>query len=195
MVAVAALPKFKDLEAYWKFLEEEYPKWFPSTPSASSHKITRAEGMKGAILAIVEMAPAPAPLPKILDGEAGLLFDKMMKAIHLDRSQLYLTSVMKTPAPHRSWPRKDIVRMLPCLFQELELAGCSMVLLLGEACAQAVLRTGRGLDTLRQQATEAEGFVFAASYHPSDLETQQELKRNAWEDLKWLRTRLDLRRA
>ena len=63
-----------------------------------------------------------------------------MKAIHLDRAQLYLTSVMKTPAPEgRSWPRKDIARMLPAFFQELRLAACSTVLLMGEACAQAVL--------------------------------------------------------
>ncbi len=190
-VALPSLPKFKDLDAYWKFLDEEYPKWFPQASPA----LARGEGMHAPILAIVEMAPAAASPTRILDGETGLLFDKMMKAIHLDRGQLYLTSVMKTPPSGKSWPRKDIARMLPCLFRELELAGCSTVLLLGEACAQAVLKTGRGLDALRRQPVEAEGFVFTASYHPSELETNQELKRSAWEDLKWLGTRLGVRGA
>jgi uracil-DNA glycosylase len=204
--SLAPLPDFKSLDAYWKYLEEEYPKWFTSTlrlaqggaplsDRLSSIPLARAEGITNPVLAVVELAPLTSPAPKIFDGEPGLLLDKMMKAIHLDRNRLYLTSVMKTPAPGKAWARKDIARMLPCLFRELKLAACTTVLLLGEACAQAVLRTGRNLEGLRQQAVESEGLVFAASFHPVDLNDKQELKKKAWEDLKWLRMRLETREA
>ena len=187
MVTQAPIPDFKNLEAYWKFLDEEYPKWFPS-----ESPLAHAEGSPNPVLALVELAPSPSANPKVFDGEAGLFLEKMMNAIKLDRSQLYLTSVMKTPAPGKSWPRKDIVRMLPYFFRELALAGCATVLLFGEACAQSVLRTGRSLNDLRQHPSGAEGFVFTASHHPADVNTNQDLKRDSWNDLKWLRSRLNV---
>ena len=186
---LSLLPEFKDLDAYWNHLAVEYPKWLPALQGQA---LVRAEGASNPILTLVELSPSPSPVPGVFNGDVGMLLDKMMKAIHLDRSRLYLTSVMKTPPSGRSWPRKDIAKMLPAFFQELRLAGCSTVLLLGETCAQAVLRTGSGLDALRQQALEAEGFVFTASYHPADLENNEELKRKAWKDLQWLQPRLGM---
>jgi uracil-DNA glycosylase family 4 len=63
-------------------------------------------------------------------------------------------------------------------------------LLLGEACAQAVLKTGKPLEELRQEPFRLEGREFVATYHPADLLTQEVLKRKAWEDLQWLRKRM-----
>ncbi|HAO98688.1 MAG TPA: hypothetical protein DCQ83_01450 [Fibrobacteres bacterium] len=182
--APVSAPEFKDLNAYWEFLEQEYPKWFSSTT-----RLVQGVGPKEPILAIVELSPTDSS-PEIFGGEPGQLLDKMMKAIDLDRDKLYLTSLMKTPAPERGWPRKDLARMVPFLYRELALAGCTTILLLGETCAQALLRTGKNLSGLRQQTVETEALRFTASHHPVDLEKNQELKREAWEDLKWLRTRL-----
>ncbi len=201
IITQAPIPDFKSLEMYWKFLDEEYPKWFPSaslSERSAPVPLARAEGSSHPALALVELAPSLSTNPKVFDGEAGALLDKMMSAIKLDRSQLYLTSVMKTHAPGKSWPRKDIARMLPYFFRELALAGCTTVLLFGEACTQSVLRTGKGLNDLRQHPSEAEGFVFTASHHPSDLasirdaEMETKLKRESWNDLKWLMPRLNM---
>ncbi len=187
-----SLPEFKDLDAYWKYLSEEYPKWFPLRQAqGSATRLARAEGISNPVLALVEIAPSISQTPKVFDGEAGVFLDKMMKAINLDRSQMYLTSIMKTPPSGKAWPRKDIAKMLPYFFRELKLAACPVILLLGETCAQTVLRTGKNLASLSQQLFDMEGLVFSASYHPSDLENNQELKRSAWNDLKWLRPRLD----
>lgn len=182
---LVAVPEFKDLAAYWKFLDEEYPRWF----STSSQPV-RSEGLSNPVLAIVEMSPELSATPKVFDGATGVFLDKMMKAIGLDRSHLYLTSLMKTPPPTQSWARKDVARMLPFFMRELQLAACPIVLLLGEACAQSVLRTGKNLSSLSRQIFEAGGLTFAASHHPLDLEMNQDLKREAWEDLKWLKPRL-----
>jgi len=61
---------------------------------------------------------------------------------------------------------------------------------LGEACAQAVLKTGKPLEELRQEPFRMEGREFVATYHPADLLAREELKRKAWEDLQWLRKRM-----
>ncbi|HLU70063.1 MAG TPA: uracil-DNA glycosylase family protein, partial [Fibrobacteria bacterium] len=133
------LAGLKDLEAYWSYLATAYPGWF------SGARVIAAEGHAAPRLAVVELAPTGGGL---FTGESGALFDRMMNAIGLTRDQMYLTSLMKSMPTGRSWPRKDTARMVPVLLRELQLAQCGLVLLMGEACAQAVLKTGRSLPDL-----------------------------------------------
>jgi uracil-DNA glycosylase family 4 len=179
----AALKALTDLDAYWHFLDAEYPVLFPGV----SAPVTRASGHASPRLALVELAPTGGVL---FGGAAGVLLDRMMNAIGLTRDQLYLTSVMKTAPAGRSWARKDTARMIPALLRELSLARCDLVLLLGEPCAQAVLKTGRSLDALAGTAETVEGTAFAATWHPVDLLADESRKKPAWEQLKWLQTRL-----
>lgn len=186
----SSVPAFPSLEDYWSWLADEYPRWFP----ALSAPIARAEGAPGARLAVVESFPAGGSL---FAGESGPLLDKMMGAIGLSRDALYLTSVMKAPPAGKAWARKDVARALPAFLGELRLAGCEAVLLLGEACAQAVLRTGKSLAALdvagvaEISVPEAGGVLFVAAWHPSDLLRDAALKAPTWERLKVLKSRLE----
>ena len=81
--------------------------------------------------------------------------------------------------------------MLPALMQELQLAGCGLVLLLGEACAQGVLRTGKSLAALAETAETHGNMTLVAAEHPSHLMNADDAtRRAAWNQLKWLRARL-----
>lgn len=177
------IPEFRDLEAYWSFLESVYPQWYPG----AALPLARARGNARPALAVVEFAPSSEGL---FAGEAGALLDRMLKAIDLRPEQLYLTSLMKTPPPGKAWSRRDAARMLPAFLRELRLAGCGLVLLLGETCAQIVMRTGQGLASLEEQAVNAEDLAFTATWHPEDLLKNEALKRDAWKHLKWVRARL-----
>lgn len=177
------LPEHPNLEAYWAFLEASCPIWFPGTSS-----LVRAEGPARPALALVELYPVEG---RVLGGDPGAFLDKMMKGIGLAREQLYLTSVMKTPPPGKAWARKDVARMLPALLQELRLAGAGLVLLLGEGCAQSVLRTGKGLAALMETAENHGNMTLVAVEHPSLLmHADEAARRAAWNQLKWLRGRL-----
>ncbi len=191
-VKTEVIPTFSDLETYWNYLNENHVRWFQNVSG-----IAKAEGVLKPVLAIVELSPSKSTPAQVFNGENGKMLDRMLKAIHLDRSQLYLTSVMKGFPSGTYWPRKDIVRMVPYLLQEIRLVAPTITLLMGETCAQSVFRIGTALDILRQKPTEIEGLFYTASYHPSDMENPspektQEIKRKAWEDLKWLSTRLQL---
>jgi uracil-DNA glycosylase family 4 len=177
------LPDHPNLEAYWAFLEASCPIWFPGTSG-----LVRAEGPERPALALVELYPVEG---RVLGGEPGAFLDKMMKGIGLAREQLYLTSVMKTPPPGKAWARKDVARMLPALSQELRLAGAGLVLLLGEGCAQSVLRTGKSLAALMETAENHGNMTLVAVEHPSLLmHADEAARRAAWNQLKWLRARL-----
>jgi uracil-DNA glycosylase family 4 len=182
------IPEFRDLEAYWAFLESVYPAWYPGVSS----KLARAQGVPRPVLAVVEFSPSLTSGARVFAGEQGEYLDRMLKAIGLDRSQLYLTSVMKTPPPGKAWSRRDAARMLPAFLRELKLAQCGLVLLLGELCAQTVMRTGQGLLALEEQAVNLEDLAFTATWHPEELlkDQDQSLRRSAWKHLQWVRARL-----
>ena len=182
------LPDLQNLEAYWAFLEASCPVWFPGT----SPNLVRAEGPSRPTLALVELFPTGN---QVLGGAPGEFLDKMMKGIGLTRDHLYLTSVMKTApvsaSAGKSWARKDVARMLPALLRELQLAECGLVLLLGEACAQGVLRTGKSLAALAETAENHGNMTLVATEHPSHLMNADDAtRRAAWNQLKWLRARL-----
>ena len=73
---------------------------------------------------------------------------------------------------------------------ELALVQAPMVLILGQECAQTVLKTGKTLEELRQETHFMEGRPFFVTYHPEDLLRNEALKRKAWEDLQWLQRRM-----
>ncbi len=180
------IPDFKNLDGYRAWLDGTWPQWFPGTKEPPVHSV----GHLSPALALVELHPVDGVL---FGGDSGVLLDRMIKAIGLDRDSLYLTALMKTAPAGSSWARRDTARMLPALLRELRLAGCEFVLLLGEACAQAVLRTGRGIPALAEQAAVQDGVTFAATWHPADLLRDESLKRQTWAQLQWIRARLPKR--
>ena len=61
---------------------------------------------------------------------------------------------------------------------------------MGRVATQNLLQTTLGIGQLRGKFTEYNGIPCMATYHPSALLRNQELKRPAWEDLKVFRERL-----
>ncbi len=143
-------------------------------------------------MALIGMEPSAADIEAgmVFSGEVGELLDKMMRAIRLDPDQLYRTVLIKAHLPGKIWNRRELMRMLPVLHAELGFLKVPATLLLGEACAQAVLKTGRSVEELRQAPHRLDGREFVVTYHPADLIRQESLKRKAWEDLQWLQKRL-----
>lgn len=185
-----AIPAFANLDAFWKHVEGN----IAALHGPESSGLVLGGGPPFAPLALVGLSPSAedAAAGKMFQGAAGELLAKMMKAIRLEMPGLYLTCVVKTKT-QRAWSRREVTRLLPWLQAELALAQAPVTLLLGEACAQAVLKTGKGLEEMRKEIHAAEGRLFAVTYHPDDLLRKEELKRKAWEDLQWLQTKLSAR--
>ena len=187
---LSALPAFPDLAALWTHLEAN-PSLAAGDPTATVTRVIRGVGASGAGLALVGLEPGEADSQEglALQGAPGELLVKMIKAIKMDPAGCYLTNLHKAARPAKAG-RRDIVRLLPWLHLELGLVRAPFVLLLGEACAQAVLKVGKSLDELRQEPHRMEGREFIVTYHPRELLEREELKRKAWEDLQWLQKRM-----
>ncbi len=187
-------PVFPGLPEYWAYLEANARLLYGFD---GDMRWVRGQGPSDAPLALVALAPGEADITagKLFSGEAGALLEKMMRAIRLDCETLYRTAVVKCTQPGKSWSRRELMRVLPLLHIELGLAKVPVVLLMGETCAQAVLKTGKTLDELRQIPHREGGREFIVTYHPEDLLRREEWKRKAWEDLQWLQKRMSEARA
>jgi uracil-DNA glycosylase family 4 len=186
----ASLPAFPDLAAYWEYLAA-HTGAAAGDPEAQGVSLVKAQGNAGAPLAIIGLEPgeADAASGRAFQGEPGALLAKMLKAIRLDAEACYRTHLVKAARATRA-TRRDLGRLLPWLHAELALVQAPVALLLGEPCAQAVLKTGKPIEELRQEPFRVEGREFVVTYHPAELLVREELKRKAWEDLQWLQKRM-----
>ena len=124
-------------------------------------------------------------------GPAGLLLDKMLGAIDLNRAEnVYLTLALPWRLPRNQEPRpEDLAMMLPFLERHVALAAPECVVLMCNIACQAVLKK-RGISRLRGQWFEALGLPVLPMFSPSYLLRNPEKKRDAWADLLSLKGRI-----
>ena len=121
-------------------------------------------------------------------GRAGKLLDQMLAAIKLSRAELYITNVVKCRPPGNRTPEPDeIEACLPFLAQQIKLIRPRLICTLGLTAAQAVLSTSASLASLRGEVHQLEETKVVVTFHPAYLLRFPAYKREAWEDLKFLR--------
>ncbi len=121
-------------------------------------------------------------------GRAGQLLDKMIAAIDLSRSEIFIANILKSRPPGNRDPNPDeIAAHLPVLYRQMSLIQPKFILCLGRIASQTLLGSRAPLGKLRGQAHAYHGSTLLASYHPAALLRNPNWKRPAWEDLKLLR--------
>jgi DNA polymerase len=117
-------------------------------------------------------------------GEAGKLLDKILSAIKLSRSDVFVTNVVKCRPPNNRDPLpEEIGACASILEQQLEILKPKFILILGRIAAQSLLKTAKALRELRGQVVELFNAQVVVTYHPSALLREPALKRSAWEDV------------
>ena len=125
-------------------------------------------------------------------GPAGQLLDKMLAAINLSRStNCYIANIVKCRPPKNRDPEpeeSDACRSY--LEAQIAILKPTMILAVGRIAIQNLLQTSQGIGQLRGKILSYNNIPLMATYHPSALLRNQDLKRPAWEDLKFFRTHL-----
>jgi DNA polymerase len=125
-------------------------------------------------------------------GRAGKLLDKMLDAIQLDRTKVYITNVVNYRPPENRKPtEEEIDRYFPYLTSHIEIINPKILLLLGSTALntiignELVISKARGKWTLKEIGTAKPWII--ASFHPAFLMRQPEQKKLSWIDLKMIR--------
>jgi len=157
-----------------------------------------ADGHASARVMIIGEAPGRQEdvAGKPFVGQEGVLLDKMLAAIGMDRNSddpakgVYLTNILPWRASSNGAPaEKDIAMMLPFVKRHIALADPDLLVLLGGAASPALLGPA-GLTRIRGQWQDVAGLPAMPMLHPSALLKQPAAKRDAWADLLALQAKL-----
>ena len=125
-------------------------------------------------------------------GPAGELLDKILGAIKLDRTTVYIANVLKHRPPGNRNPAPDEIRACaPFLQRQVDLVQPKIIFAFGTFAAQTLLGTKLGIGQLRQQLHWYQGIPLIVTYHPAALLRNDAWKRPTWEDIKLGRRILD----
>ncbi|HKJ69483.1 MAG TPA: uracil-DNA glycosylase [bacterium] len=116
-------------------------------------------------------------------GRAGQLLDDILKAIHLQREEVYIANVLKCRPPENRDPRpEEIQECEPYLIRQIRLVAPKVIIALGRVAGNTLLRQSSPLRELRGKTWNYEDTDLIVTYHPAALLRNDRLKRPTWED-------------
>jgi uracil-DNA glycosylase len=126
-------------------------------------------------------------------GKAGQLLNKILKAIHFEREQVYIANILKHRPPKNRDPQpEEREKSLPFLMKQIELIDPKLILCLGRISAQTLLETTAPMKDLRGRFHKfRDRHELLVTFHPAALLRNPAWKRDTWEDVQLLRKRYD----
>lgn len=118
-------------------------------------------------------------------GHTGRLFDNMLMAIQLKRSEnVYLANVIKCrPLDDRHLHVGEIAACIPYLKRQIGLVKPKLIVALGKTAASALLETDVSIASLRGRVHDYKGIPLIVTYHPAYLLRSPLEKEKSWQDL------------
>ena len=125
-------------------------------------------------------------------GRAGKLLDKILAAIGLQRSDIYITNILKCRPPNNRDPEpQEISTCQQILWEQLEVMKPKLICALGRFAAQTLLNSQERIGRLRGQWFDLRGIKLLVTYHPAYLLRNPGDKRLVWDDVKKLKKEYD----
>jgi uracil-DNA glycosylase len=117
-------------------------------------------------------------------GRAGKLLTDMIKAMGLQREDVYIANVVKCRPPENRLPEKDeITTCSPFLMRQIDAIKPKVICTLGSCSAQTLLQTAQGISKLRGEWFDFRGVKLMPTYHPAYLLRNPAAKPEVWKDL------------
>ena len=124
-------------------------------------------------------------------GPAGELLSKIIQAIGMERSEVYIANVVKCRPPSNRNPESgEVAACMPYLERQIQLVRPRVIVALGRVAAESLLGTSSSLGRMRGQWYDVLGIPTRVTYHPAALLRQASYKRPTWEDMQIVRDRL-----
>ena len=125
-------------------------------------------------------------------GRAGMLLDKMLAAINLDRKKVYISNIINYRPPENRRPTdEEIKRYLPFITKHIEIINPKILVLLGSTAMNALIGNDVVISKMRGKWIEKEFGNCKTSviitFHPAFLMRQPAQKKMSWIDLKMIR--------
>jgi len=117
-------------------------------------------------------------------GRAGQLLNKMIEAMGLKRSEVYIANVVKCRPPGNRTPERDECETcMPFLMRQVEAIGPKVIVALGAVAAKNLLQMNSSMGEMRSRSYDFRGARLFVTYHPAYLLRDPRQKAEAWRDL------------
>ncbi|MBQ3080640.1 MAG: uracil-DNA glycosylase [Clostridia bacterium] len=124
-------------------------------------------------------------------GASGQLLDRMIHAIGMERTEVYIANIVKCRPPMNRNPEPDEAQAcMNYLRNQFVLVSPKIIVLLGRVASKFVLGDETPISRLRGNWILKKGIWFMPTYHPSALLREPSKKREAWEDFKMVKAKL-----
>ncbi|MDR2766631.1 MAG: uracil-DNA glycosylase [Holosporaceae bacterium] len=118
-------------------------------------------------------------------GQSGQLLDKILAAVGLDRSRIYITNILPWRPPGNRTPTNQEMELFrPYVIRHISLVNPKIVVCLGGTATKALLQTSQGIMQLRGRWTQMAELSakILPTFHPAYLLRSPSQKREAWAD-------------
>ncbi len=118
-------------------------------------------------------------------GRAGQLLTKIINAMGLERSDVYIANVIKCRPPFNRDPEpEEIAACWHFIEKQIEMIKPKVICTLGRISTKTILMTTEAISRLRGKFGEYKGIKVMPTYHPSYLLRNPSAKKLVWEDMK-----------
>ena len=122
-------------------------------------------------------------------GKAGKLLDKILLAIGLSRTQnVFIVNILKCRPPNNRDPLpSEIEKYIPYMKRQINIIKPKLILALGKVAGKSLVEKEISLQKMRDTIFDYNGVPLKITYHPESLIKNQNLKKFAWDDFKWVK--------
>ena len=165
---------------------------------SNASKLVFSDGNPLSQLMIVGEGPGQKEdeIGKPFVGEAGMLLNKMLKAINVKREDVYITNVVNYRPPNNRKPEtSEIIRYSEFLREHIRIINPKLLILMGSTAMESLfgskIKITKERGTWKEVIIDRKTFETMITFHPAYLLRQPEQKKNSWEDLKMIKKRID----
>ena len=129
-------------------------------------------------------------------GDAGELLNKMLKAINIERKNIYITNVVNYRPPNNRKPEQsEIYRYSEYLKKHISIIDPKILILMGSTAMEAILGSNKKISKERglwkEVIIKQNSYKTIVTFHPAYLLRKPDQKKFSWEDLKIIRKEID----
>ena len=191
-------PKVEDASIKLKELKKEIENIENCELKKNASKIVFSDGDYKSKIMIVGEGPGQKEDQegKPFVGDAGILLNKMLKSINVDRKKVYITNVVNFRPPNNRKPEpSEITKYSNFLRKHIAIIDPKILILMGSTAMESLFSSnikitkerGSWKDIIINNKT----YLCMITFHPAYLLRQPENKKFSWTDLKEIRKKID----
>tara|TARA_Y100000996_G_scaffold88693_1_gene62153 strand:+ start:734 stop:1438 length:705 start_codon:yes stop_codon:yes gene_type:complete len=161
-------------------------------------KIVFADGNNDSPIMIVGEGPGQKEdeLGKPFVGDAGVLLNKMLKAININRENVYITNVVNFRPPNNRKPESsEIIKYSNFLRDHISIIDPKILVLMGSTAMESLLgskiKISKERGIWKEVIIKNKTYLTMITFHPAYLLRQADQKKYSWEDLKKIKKKID----